>query len=121
MDNQANQPGTSGTTWKPSQTYAMTAVCLVIGVIVGYLLRGSAAPAPPPAATTTAAPIRSASSATMARAFACRRASPGARNCSPEIVARAIKIARPVPAIAVAAPRAASRISIVGAPATCAC
>jgi len=55
MDNQANQPGTSGTTWKPSQTYAMAAVCLVIGVIVGYLLRGSAAPAPPPAAMTTAA------------------------------------------------------------------
>jgi cytochrome c-type biogenesis protein CcmH/NrfG len=55
MDNQANQPGTSGTIWKPAQAYAMAAVCLVIGVIVGYLLRGSAAPAPPPAAMTTAA------------------------------------------------------------------
>jgi cytochrome c-type biogenesis protein CcmH/NrfG len=29
-------------TWRPSHAYAMAAVCLVIGVLVGYLARGSA-------------------------------------------------------------------------------
>jgi cytochrome c-type biogenesis protein CcmH/NrfG len=45
MDNDANQPSTSGTNWTPTQTYAMAAVCLLIGVLVGYLVRGSANPA----------------------------------------------------------------------------
>ena len=44
MDNEANQPHTSGTNWTPTQTYAMAAVCLLIGVLVGYLVRGSAKP-----------------------------------------------------------------------------
>src|SRR5664279_5718396 len=41
MDNEANQPTTSGPNWTPTQTYAMAAVCLLIGVLVGYLVRGS--------------------------------------------------------------------------------
>jgi cytochrome c-type biogenesis protein CcmH/NrfG len=45
MDNEANQPGTTGTKWTATQTYAMAAVCLLIGVLVGYLVRGSANPA----------------------------------------------------------------------------
>ena len=45
MDNEANQPTTSGPNWTPTQTYAMAAVCLLIGVLVGYLVRGSAKPA----------------------------------------------------------------------------
>ena len=45
MDNEAKQPSASGTNWTPTQTYAMAAVCLVIGVLVGYLVRGSARPA----------------------------------------------------------------------------
>jgi cytochrome c-type biogenesis protein CcmH/NrfG len=45
MDNEANQPTTSGPNWTPTQTYAMAAVCLLIGVLVGYLVRGSANPA----------------------------------------------------------------------------
>jgi cytochrome c-type biogenesis protein CcmH/NrfG len=45
MDNEANQPGTTGTKWTATQTYAMAAVCLLIGVLVGYLVRGSAKPA----------------------------------------------------------------------------
>src|SRR5580704_5433033 len=55
MDNEANQPRTSSTTWKPAQTYAMAAVCLVIGLVVGYLLRGSAAPTPPTTAMAATA------------------------------------------------------------------
>ena len=45
MDNETNQPRTSGINWTPTQTYAMAAVCLLIGVLVGYLVRGSAKPA----------------------------------------------------------------------------
>ena len=45
MDNETNQPRTSGINWTPTQTYAMAAVCLLIGVLVGYLVRGSANPA----------------------------------------------------------------------------
>jgi cytochrome c-type biogenesis protein CcmH/NrfG len=53
MHNEPKQP-TEGTIWKPLQTYTMAAVCLVIGVAVGYLVRGSASPAPPPTSATTA-------------------------------------------------------------------
>ncbi len=45
MVNEDSQPNTSGTNWTPTQTYAMAAVCLLIGVLMGYLLRGSANPA----------------------------------------------------------------------------
>jgi len=44
MVNEDSQPNTSGTNWTPTQTYAMAAVCLLIGVLVGYLVRGSAKP-----------------------------------------------------------------------------
>ncbi len=54
MDQDANQPPSSSATWKPGQTYAMAAVCLVIGLIVGYLLRGSASQAPTPVAVAAA-------------------------------------------------------------------
>jgi tetratricopeptide (TPR) repeat protein len=43
MENEANQP-TSGASWTMTQAYAMAAVCLLIGVLVGYLVRGSAKP-----------------------------------------------------------------------------
>ncbi len=56
MESEAKeQPRRSTTTWKPGQTYAMAAVCLVIGVVVGYLVRGSAAPANPSAAMAASA------------------------------------------------------------------
>jgi cytochrome c-type biogenesis protein CcmH/NrfG len=38
---------TTGAIWKPLQTYTMATVCLTIGIAVGYLVRGSAAPNPP--------------------------------------------------------------------------
>jgi Tfp pilus assembly protein PilF len=55
MDNEAGQPGSSGNIWKPGQTYAMAVVCLVIGLAIGYFLRGSAAPTPSASATAAAA------------------------------------------------------------------
>jgi len=55
MDDSSAQPGDKSTLWKPTQTYAMAAICLVIGVLVGYLVRGSANSASPaPTATSTA-------------------------------------------------------------------
>lgn len=32
--------------WKPAQTYILATICLIIGVALGYLVRGSASPAP---------------------------------------------------------------------------
>jgi len=45
MDNETKQPGISSTIWTATQTYAMATVCLLVGVLVGYLVRGSAKPA----------------------------------------------------------------------------
>lgn len=54
MDVVSTQPAGSG--WKPVQVYAMATVCLVIGLAVGYLFRGSAGQkTPPPPVATQAA------------------------------------------------------------------
>ena len=45
MEAESKQSGTTTTNWTATQTYAMAAVCLLIGVLVGYLVRGSANPA----------------------------------------------------------------------------
>lgn len=42
----ANQPARStGTNWTGTQAYVLAIICLVVGVAIGYLLRGSASPA----------------------------------------------------------------------------
>ncbi len=38
--------------WKPAQTYTLAVICLVIGLAIGYFLRGSASPTETAAATT---------------------------------------------------------------------
>jgi cytochrome c-type biogenesis protein CcmH/NrfG len=38
---------TSTSVWKPAQTYTMAAICLVIGLAIGYLVRGSASATAP--------------------------------------------------------------------------
>jgi len=40
-----NEVRESSPAWKPLQTYTLAVICLVIGLAIGYLLRGSAAPA----------------------------------------------------------------------------
>ena len=51
----------TSTSWKPVQTYTMAAICLIIGVALGYLVRGSASPAKPvPAVQAAARPGQSA-------------------------------------------------------------
>jgi cytochrome c-type biogenesis protein CcmH/NrfG len=42
MEQESKQSGTTTANWTATQTYAMAAVCLLIGVLVGYLVRGSA-------------------------------------------------------------------------------
>ena len=41
MDNGANE-AREKSLWKPGQTYTMAVVCLLIGLVIGYFLRGSA-------------------------------------------------------------------------------
>ncbi len=45
MEEAPKQDDKTTTNWTATQTYIMAAVCLVIGVLVGYLVRGSANPA----------------------------------------------------------------------------
>ena len=45
MEAESKQSDTTTTNWTAAQTYAMAVVCLLIGVLVGYLVRGSAKPA----------------------------------------------------------------------------
>lgn len=56
MPNEAAEHETGGTDWQVSQVYTMAAICLVVGLAIGYLFRGSESPAAPaqPAATAEA-------------------------------------------------------------------
>jgi cytochrome c-type biogenesis protein CcmH/NrfG len=64
MSNEATEPNPSATPsqlWRPVQVIVMSAVCLVVGVAVGYLLRGSA---PTAGASTPAVEAASAAAPT---------------------------------------------------------
>jgi cytochrome c-type biogenesis protein CcmH/NrfG len=45
MDNEINAQPTAGSVWHTKQVYAMAAVCLLVGLAIGYLFRGSQSPA----------------------------------------------------------------------------
>ena len=47
MPNEAIEQTTGGSAWQAKQVYAMAAVCLLLGLAIGYLFRGSQSPAPP--------------------------------------------------------------------------
>jgi|SRR5271165_286602 len=47
MPNEAVEQATGGSAWPVKQVYAMAAVCLLLGLAIGYLFRGSQSPAPP--------------------------------------------------------------------------
>ena len=55
MANEIVTSGTSSSEWQAKQVYALAVVCLVIGLAVGYLFRGSRSPAPPMNAMQSAA------------------------------------------------------------------
>ena len=50
--NQPNPPSAQNQMWGPVQVVVMSAVCLVVGLVVGYLLRGSAPTASVPGVPT---------------------------------------------------------------------
>ncbi len=50
MPNDVVEQETSNSAWQAKQVYAMAAVCLVVGLAIGYLFRGSQSPAVQPAA-----------------------------------------------------------------------
>ena len=54
MPDEAGEQRASGPVWRPQQVYAMAVVCLLVGLALGYLFRGSQslAPARPQAAGT---------------------------------------------------------------------
>ena len=59
MPNEGIEQVTPGLAWKARQVYAMAAVCLVVGLAIGYLFRGSQSPAamqPAANAQSSAAP-----------------------------------------------------------------
>jgi cytochrome c-type biogenesis protein CcmH/NrfG len=55
MASETELPKAPATDWKVSQVYALAVVCLVIGLAVGYLFRGSRAPAQPSPSSAQAA------------------------------------------------------------------
>lgn len=44
MTETSNQPAVSPNRWRASHAYAMAAICLFAGLLIGYLFRGSASP-----------------------------------------------------------------------------
>ena len=60
----ANEPTTqpsAGSAWQAKQVYAMAVICLVVGLAIGYLFRGSQSPAAPAQPAANAQPSASAS------------------------------------------------------------
>lgn len=74
MKDEKNPPSPSTTNWTGTQAYVLAAFCLVLGVALGYLFRGSASPATAqasaPASEQAAAPAQQQPSAEMQAAVA---------------------------------------------------
>jgi len=54
MSNENTASTTSSSEWQVKQVYALAVVCLLIGLAVGYLFRGSRSPVPSPSPMQTA-------------------------------------------------------------------
>ena len=44
MENETNAQRTAGSVWQTTQVYTVASVCLVVGLAIGYLFRGSQSP-----------------------------------------------------------------------------
>ena len=51
---QSQSSSSTAAGWTGTQAYVLAAACLLLGVVLGYLFRGSASPAAPVAAATPA-------------------------------------------------------------------
>ena len=47
MSDPSNGFPRTATTWSPKMVYGLSTICLLLGVLVGYFVRGSSQPAPP--------------------------------------------------------------------------
>jgi cytochrome c-type biogenesis protein CcmH/NrfG len=56
MPDEVIEQGTGGSAWRANQVYAMAAVCLVVGLAIGYLFRGSQSPSAPVQETSRTQP-----------------------------------------------------------------
>jgi cytochrome c-type biogenesis protein CcmH/NrfG len=54
MSNETNEQPTSGSTWQATHVYVMAVICLLVGLVIGYLFRGSKSPAAAAQAITPA-------------------------------------------------------------------
>lgn len=45
MSNETNEKSNSRSTWRATQVYVMAVVCFLVGLVIGYLFRGSESPA----------------------------------------------------------------------------
>jgi cytochrome c-type biogenesis protein CcmH/NrfG len=61
--------------WTGTQAYVLAAACLLLGVVLGYLFRGSASPPTPVAAATTPQPVAAQPQASAEAQAALERAS----------------------------------------------
>lgn len=55
MPNESLESGAGEAIWRPKQVYAMAIICLLVGLAIGYLFRGSQSPATPANAAIDAA------------------------------------------------------------------
>ncbi len=60
MPNDAVEQATGDSVWQAKQVYAMAAVCLLLGLAIGYLFRGSQSSAPPVPDASSAQPAATA-------------------------------------------------------------
>jgi cytochrome c-type biogenesis protein CcmH/NrfG len=68
MANGSHEPATPGPLWPMTQVIVLSAVCLVVGLVLGYLLRGSA-PAPTTGRVATSEEAAPATAAAMPAAM----------------------------------------------------
>jgi cytochrome c-type biogenesis protein CcmH/NrfG len=61
MPNEAVGQATAGSVWHAKQVYAMAVICLLLGLAIGYLFRGSQSPAVPAQSVANAQPAAPAS------------------------------------------------------------
>jgi len=62
MANEPTTQPTAGSAWQSKQVYAMAVICLVVGLAIGYMFRGSQSPAVPAELRANAPPTAPAAS-----------------------------------------------------------
>jgi cytochrome c-type biogenesis protein CcmH/NrfG len=85
MDNQSTPPASPNLQWRPLQVIALSAICLVVGLVLGYLLRGSAPTAVPAPAAMSGAPDAPVAATPAATTPAAGSAPAGAQGGHPQM------------------------------------